>query len=104
RQLPAVRTAARGFLQVVRDIDRVMVLDLKNTTRILHPLGGRPPAAEAAIGSLAAGGSTGLYNGLYLTMRQLAGAAASERDAAVRRQAIVVLSDGRDTASLVSFD
>jgi Ca-activated chloride channel family protein len=102
-QLQDVRAAARGFLQVVRDIDRVMILDLKNTTRVLHPLSGDVRAALAAVESLEAGGGTGLYNGLYLTMRQLMSARGPARDP-VRRQAIVVLSDGQDNASLVSFD
>ena len=103
-QLPAVRVAARGFLRAVRDIDRVMILDLKNTTRILHPLNGNVPAAHAAIDSIRAEGTTGLYNGLYLTMRQLVSARGPASARAVRRQAIVVLSDGHDTSSLVSFD
>ena len=103
-QLPGVRAAALSFLRVVRDIDRVMILDLKNTTRVLHPLDGDASTAERAIQSIEPGGSTGLYNGLYLTMRQLLGARASAGDHAVRRQAIVVLSDGRDTSSLLSFE
>jgi Ca-activated chloride channel family protein len=103
-QLPGVRAAALSFLRVVRDIDRVMVLDLKNTTRVLHPLDGDASRAQRAIQSIEPGGTTGLYNGLYLTMRQLVGGRASAGDHAVRRQAIVALSDGRDTSSLLSFE
>jgi Ca-activated chloride channel homolog len=103
-QLAAVREAALGFLRVVRETDRVMVLDLKNTTRVLHPLDSNLPAARRAIHSIEAGGSTGLYNGIYLTMRQLVTARSPHDGAAVRRQAIVVLSDGRDTSSLLSYE
>jgi Ca-activated chloride channel family protein len=44
-----------------------------------------------------------LYNGLYLTFKELIKARASS-GGGVRRQAIVVLSDGQDTSSLMSFD
>jgi Ca-activated chloride channel family protein len=47
-------------------------------------------------------GGTSLYNGTYLTLKEMA----KERRAnsEVRRQALVVLSDGDDTSSLVSYD
>ena len=58
--------------------------------------------AKQAILSTVPRGGTALYNGTYLTLKELA----KERRAngEVRRQAIVVLSDGDDTASLVSYD
>ena len=102
-QLPAVRTAARGFLAALRGVDRVMVLDLKNTTRVLHPLSSDVQSALKVIDGLETAGGTGLYNGLYLTMRQLESARAPATEPHVRRQAIVVLSDGKDTSSLVSM-
>jgi VWFA-related protein len=50
----------------------------------------------------AARGGTSLYNGLYLTIKDLVKQRRSNGE--VRRQAIAVLSDGDDTASLVGFD
>ena len=46
-----------------------------------------------------AGGTTSLYNALYIALKNLA-----RRRQDIRRQAIVVLSDGEDTSSLVTFD
>lgn len=101
-KMKSVQEAAVGFASSLRDGDRVMIVDIKDATRILLPLTGDVNAAEAAIDSTTAKGGTGLYNGLYLTLKELA----NERrtSTAVRRQAIAVLSDGEDTTSLVSFD
>ena len=102
-KMAVVRQAAKGFVATVRPADRVMVVDIKDATRILYPLGDDVAAATAAVGNTKPGGGTGLYNGLYLTIKELSKAQRARPDE-VRRQAIVVLSDGRDTASLVSFD
>lgn len=97
-----VQAAATGFASSMRDGDRVMIVDIKDATRILQPLTGDVNAAIAAIRSTAAKGGTGLYNGLYLTLKELGNEHKMATE--VRRQAIVVLSDGDDTTSLVSFD
>jgi Ca-activated chloride channel family protein len=47
-------------------------------------------------------GSTSLNNAVYIALKQFGMTARAS--AGVRRQAIVVLSDGEDTSSLVSFD
>jgi Ca-activated chloride channel family protein len=46
-----------------------------------------------------AGGTTALHNALYIALKDL-----DRRRTDIRRQAIVVLSDGEDTSSLVTFD
>jgi Ca-activated chloride channel family protein len=102
-RLPVVQQAARGLLATLRPADRVMVVDVKSTTRILYPLGHDTTEAAAAIRSTKAGGDTGLFNSLYGTLKDLDRERRSRRDD-VRRQAIVMLSDGADTSSLVSFD
>lgn len=102
-QMDAVRAAARGFVRAVRDIDRVMVVDIKKSSRTLHPLNADVQGALAAIESTEANGGTGLYNGLYITLKELVAAGRAAGDQ-VRRQAIVVLSDGHDTSSMLSFD
>ena len=94
--------AAAGFVSSMRSQDRAMIVDIKDATRILQPLTGDVPAALKAIRTTAARGGTGLYNGLYLTLKELVKERQANGD--VRRQAIVVLSDGDDTASLVAFD
>ena len=60
-------------------------------------------ALEKAIRATQAGGSTSLYNALYISLKELAKIKAKNEDD-VRRRAVVVLSDGEDTSSLVSFE
>jgi Ca-activated chloride channel family protein len=97
-----VQEAAIGFLQTLRSGDRAIIVDIKDATKIMYPLGGDVEAAKNAILSTAPRGGTALYNGAYLTLKEMV----KERRATseVRRQALVVLSDGDDTASLVSYD
>ena len=56
-----------------------------------------------AIDELRAGGSTALYNAIYIALKQLQKGRPQNGDE-VRRDVIVVLSDGEDTSSLVTFE
>src|SRR4029079_17888523 len=58
-------------------------------------------AVRQAIRSTTASGGTALYNALYVGLRAFEKSAV---DGQVRRRAIVVLTDGEDTASVLSFD
>jgi Ca-activated chloride channel family protein len=101
-KMQLVQQAAIGFLETLRASDRAIIVDIKDATKVMYPLGGDIEAARKAILATAPRGGTALYNGTYLTLKEMA----KERRAngEVRRQALVVLSDGDDTASLVSYD
>ena len=101
-KMPLVQQAAIGFLDTLRAGDRAIIVDIKDATKIMYPLGSDLDAAKQAILLTAPRGGTALYNGTYLTLKEMV----KERrgNSEVRRQAIVVLSDGDDTASLVSYD
>jgi Ca-activated chloride channel family protein len=101
-KMQQVQQAAAGFAGTLRDGDRAMIVDIKDATRVLQPLTDDIQAAKLAIATTKAKGGTALYNGIYTTLKELTkqGRVSDE----VRRQAIVVLSDGDDTASLVMFD
>ena len=101
-KMAIMQRAALGFLNTLRPNDRAMIVDIKDATRVLHSLQSGGGDFESAVKSTRAGGGTGLYNGLYLTFKELAKARTASNG--VRRQAIVVLSDGQDTSSLISFD
>lgn len=101
-KMSLVQRAAAGFLSTLRHGDRTTIVDIKDATRVLFPLGDDLAAARAAIMSTTPRGGTALYNGTYLTLKELAKQRRANTD--VRRQAIVVLSDGDDTASLISYD
>ena len=66
----------------------------------IHQQGRR---AGGAIRPRRPGGSTALHNAVYISLKELAKVKAKNPDE-IRRQAIIVLSDGEDTSSLVSFE
>lgn len=101
-KITTVQQAAIGFVSTLRQGDRLTVVGIKDATQILAPLSGDFEAAKRAILSTTPRGGTALYNGLYLTLKELAKQRRLNDD--VRRQAIVVLSDGEDTTSLIAFD
>ena len=74
----------------------------QETSRILWPLSHDSAAAKGAILSTTARGGTALYNGLYTTLKEMTRLDSGDSD--MRRRALVVLSDGDDTSSLVSFN
>ena len=101
-KLATAQQAAIGFISMMRPSDRLLVIDIKDSSKVLAPLSPDRKAAQEAILETSASGATALYNGLYLTLREMAKQRRAETD--VRRQAVVLLSDGDDTSSLVSFD
>lgn len=101
-KMKTMQEAAAGFASSLREGDRLTIVDVKDTVKVLHPLDGDLDAARQAIRSTTARGGTALYNGLYLTLKELQKQRRGAED--VRRQAIAVLSDGDDTASLINFD
>ena len=102
-KLATVQEAAVGFASHLRSGDRVTVVGIKDTARVLHDLDGDVAAASDAIRRTTASGGTALYNGLYTTIKQMQKVHASD-GGEMRRQAIAVLTDGDDTTSLVTFD
>lgn len=100
-KIETVQKAAIGFTATLRPNDRVTIVDMKDNVRTLHPLDGDLESAKAAIRVTRAGGGTGLFNGLYMTIKEMT---RLRGNGEVRRQAIAVLTDGDDTTSLVSFD
>jgi VWFA-related protein len=92
------QAAAAGFLAALRPEDEAAVIEFNDRVRVLQPLTSDREALRAAVARIAAAGSTALYNALFITLKELPRPA---KDEALRRQAVVVLSDGQDTASLV---
>ena len=60
-------------------------------------------ALEKAIRATTPNGSTSLYNAIYISLKELKKVKA-HAPTDIRRQAIVLLSDGDDTSSLIEFD
>jgi len=102
-KLATVQEAAVGFASHLRSGDRVTVVGVKDSARVLHDLDGDISGACEAIRKTTASGGTALYNGIYTTIKQMQKVHASD-EGEIRRQAIAVLTDGDDTTSLVTFD
>lgn len=95
--------AAIGFARQLGKDDQAEVIDFDSQVRVLAPFTNDAPALEKAIRATTPNGSTSLYNALYIALKELKKVrAASTAD--IRRQAIVLLSDGDDTSSLIEFD
>jgi Ca-activated chloride channel family protein len=101
-KMPTMREAALGFLSTLRPGDRAAVLEIKDRVDLAYALGEDIEAANQAVRATVARGGTSLYNGLYLAIKEMVKQRKANGD--VRRQAIAVLSDGEDTASLVTYD
>ncbi len=98
-RLAAVRHAAGLLIDALQPHDRATLVTFGGLTRRMMPLTEDRDALHAALDAVRAGGNTPLYDGIYMALRTFGG-----RDPSIRRRAIVVLSDGEDTASLLSFD
>ena len=94
--------AAIGFSQRLRPEDLAEIVDFDSRVNILQTFTNDAVELEQAIQQTSAGGSTALYNAIYISLRELSKAPLRRAD--VRREAIIVLSDGEDTSSLVTFD
>ena len=102
-RMETAQEAAIGFSRKLRMQDLAEVVDFDSRAVILQPFTNDPLLLEQAIRRTAANGSTSLYNAVYIALKDLKKAVAGG-PGEVRRQAIVVLSDGEDTSSLLAFE
>lgn len=102
-KLPTLQGAASNFIRRLKEQDIAQIIDFDSRVEVRQPFTGNQAELMAAIQQTAAGGSTSLHNAIYIALKELRKVrAVSEED--VRRQALIVFSDGEDTSSLVSFD
>jgi Ca-activated chloride channel homolog len=95
--------AAIGFARKLRSQDLAQVIDFDSRVTVLQGFTSNGDDVERAIRSTTAGGSTSLHNALYISLKELEKIKPQSADE-VRRRAIIVLSDGEDTSSLVSYE
>ena len=101
-EMATAQEAAIGFAQRLGPDDLAEIIDFDSRVDVLQGFTNDIDELESAIRRTSAGGSTSLYNALYISLKDLTRAPLREAD--VRREAIIVLSDGEDTSSLVSFE
>ena len=102
-QLPILQMAATAFINRLGPRDLAQVIDFDSRVEIRQPFTSNQTELTTAIQRLRAGGSTALYNAIYIALKELAKVRAV-REEDVRRQALIVFSDGEDTSSLLAFD
>jgi Ca-activated chloride channel homolog len=103
QRMEHAQEAAIGFAKRIREQDLAQIVDFDSRVEIKLGFSNKVGELEAAIRTTAAGGSTALHNAVYISLKELAKVKAKNPDD-IRRQAIIVLSDGEDTSSLVSFE
>jgi Ca-activated chloride channel family protein len=102
-RIGTAQEAATGFARRLRPEDLGGLVDFDTRVQVAQPFTSDHARLEDAIRKTTAGGSTSLYNAIYVALKELKKAKArSEQE--LHRQAVVVLSDGEDTSSLVSYE
>ena len=104
RSLLLAKEAAAEFVRTLRDDDVAAVIDFDSRLELAQPFTNDHALLRAAIDRMNAGGATALHNALYIATRELQKGSAVDGGGPTRRRAVVVLSDGEDTSSLMTFD
>ena len=102
-KLQTAQEAAIGFAKKLRPQDLAEVIDFDSRVVVLQNFTNSAGELESAIRKTSAGGSTSMYNAIYIALKDLKKVVAKSPDE-IRRQAIIVLSDGEDTSSLLPFE
>ena len=98
-KLPQARAAAAKFAKTLRPQDAAQIVQFNDRATVLQEFTSDVAALEGAIHKTAASGPTALHNALYIALKDLG---KQKKSGELKRRAIILLSDGEDTASLVS--
>lgn len=102
-KMATAQKAAIGFSRRLRAEDLAQVVDFDSRVSIAQSFTNSFDELEHAILRTRAGGSTALHNAIYIALKEIQKVKAQGSED-IRREAIVVLSDGEDTSSLVTFE
>lgn len=102
-RLATAQEAAIGFVRRLRPEDLAEVVDFDSRVEIVQTFTADKTALETAIRHTTAGGSTALHHAIYISLKELKKMRAPSAEE-IRRQAIVVLSDGEDTSSILGYE
>ena len=102
-RMATAQEAATGFVRKLRPADLGEVLGFDSRVVVMQTFTNNTADLERAIRKTVAGGSTSLYNAIYISLKDLQKVSAHE-ETDIRRQAIVLLSDGEDTSSVIGLD
>jgi Ca-activated chloride channel homolog len=102
-KLDTAQEAAIGFARRMRPRDVMEVIEFAGQVSILQAFTSDVAVLEKSIRQATVRGSTSLYNAIYISLKDLKKVRARGSED-IRREAIIVLSDGDDTSSLVAYD
>jgi VWFA-related protein len=102
-KMQIVQQAAGNFVKRMKPNDLGQIVDFDSRVSIRQAFTSNQSELQSAIQQTVPGGSTSLHNAIYVSLKEL-GKIKAQSDEDVRRQALVVFSDGEDTSSLVSFE
>jgi len=102
-KLQTLQVAATNFVKRLKANDLAQIIDFDSRVAIRQAFTSNQAELEAAILQTVSGGSTSLHNAIYVSLKEL-GKIKAQNEEDVRRQALIVFSDGEDTSSLVSFE
>ena len=102
-ELATAQAAAGSLVNALRPGDVASIVDFDSRVEVTQPFTSDREALLAGLAQLRAGGATSLYNAVYVSMQELKRFTGRTPDVR-RRSVVVVLSDGDDTSSLLSFD
>ncbi len=102
-RMATAQDAAIGFVRKLRPTDLGEVIGFDSRAEVLQKFTSSPAELEQAIRKTVAGGSTSMNNALYISLKGLKKIPIQQEEE-IRRQAIILLSDGEDTSSLVTFE
>ena len=97
-KIEMARQAATRFIQTLRPEDMASVAQFNDRATTLQDFTNDQKELSAAIARIEPSGPTALHNAMYVALKELD----KQKRGELRRRAVVLLSDGEDTASLVS--
>jgi VWFA-related protein len=100
-KISVAQQAAIRFTKTLRPVDLAQVVQFNDRATTLQSFTNDLDDLEGAILATDTSGSTALHNALYIALKDLS---REGNPAELRRRGVVLLSDGEDTASLVSDD
>ena len=100
-RLDIARGAVLTLIRPLGAADTAAIVGFGERTEVHQRFTSNHALLENAVARLRVGGATSLYTSLYVALKQFA---AAPRGGAFRRRAIVLITDGEDTKSLVPYD
>ena len=100
-ELPIVQDAANEFIRQMREGDALKLMEFNTFVKTLQDFTSDKAALQSAIKSLQVTGATTLLNGMYEALQSIG---VRKRQDEERRTAVILLSDGDDTASFATSD